>query len=761
MKRILLFILFALMALNGFSQSRREWLQYADEAFNNGDYASAAYFYQKVLDKKAAGSRDIVYPYDAKPWIKPEKIKTDTLAGLAGDSIAPLPDRYKVADLDSNGRITQQELKAVTEKVNNGSVTLTADDLKELSKYIIKPNAVADTSSKGKKQPQNIITAIRYPYVVHQIAESYRLNHDYANAAIWYERSLLNRSPQFPDERFYYALTLISNGKYEQAVQELETYKKETTDTTGYMTARADKMLLGCYFGMDPGHITQGMIVEELDSTINSGTSNFGMNFYGDHFELVFTSGRNGNQTPEGEEENARFYSDLYTVKRIEGGFTRPQPLSAPINSEAFEANGTLSINKNLFFFTRWSGQGKKETAIYVSRFFNNQWLPALKLNNHVNMEGYSSMHPWLSFDGTRLYFSSNRPGGKGKMDIWMCPLDEAGNAGPAVNLGPAINTTENEVSPAWHDKTTTLYFSSDGHIGLGGLDVYKAYATDEDTIWNTPINMGAPVNSNRDDSYFILQRDQRIGYFSSDRKPCEGCEGGACYRIYKIEKEPLAFNISGIVFNSETNEPIPNSLLTFKDVADNLMPFYIITDENGAYSSILREDMEFFIKAQKNKFFGDAASVSTKGLTESKDFEQDFFLMPIPVGDIVIPGIEYDYNSSNLRPESKLILDSLVDFLNLNNNISIEISSHTDTRGSDEYNLKLSNDRAQSVVDYLISKGIDPERLIAQGYGETKPLVSDAEIAKLRKAQDKEAAHQKNRRTAFRTTREDAIRSN
>jgi OmpA-OmpF porin, OOP family len=395
-----------------------------------------------------------------------------------------------------------------------------------------------------------------------------------------------------------------------------------------------------------------------------------------------------------------------------------------------------------------------------VSRFFNNQWLPGLKLNNNVNAEGYSSMQPWLSFDGTKLFFASDRPGGKGKMDIWVCPIDESGNAGPPVNLGPAINTPEDEVSPSWHDKTTTLYFSSDGHVGLGGLDIYKAYAADEDTIWNTPINMCAPINSNRDDSYFILQRDQRVGYFSSDRKECEGCAGGSCFRIYRIEKEPLAFSIKGKAYNAETNEPMANALLTFKDIDDNLKPFYIITDETGSYSSILREDMEFYIKAQKNKFFGDAASASTKGLTESKEFEQDFFLTPIPAGDIVIPGIEYDYNSATLRPQSKIILDSLVDFLNLNNNISIEISSHTDTRGSDEYNLKLSNERAKSVVDYLISKGIDPGRLIAQGYGETKPLISDAELAKLKRNEDKEAAHQKNRRTAFRTTKEDAIRT-
>lgn len=703
MRRHVLILLLALVPSLLLSQSRREWLQYADDAFVNGDYASAAYFYHKVLDKKAVGSRDIVYPYDAKPWTKPEKVIDSTAADTTS------------------------------------------------------ANTPIDTA-RSSKQPKNIITAIRYPYVVHQIAESYRLNHDYKNAAIWYEKSMLNKTPEYPDERFWYAMMIVSDAKYDQAIQEFEKYKTENKDSASYLFRRAEKMILSCTYAGDPQNIKDNIIVAELDTVVNSGTSNFAMSFFGDNNELSFTSGRNGNKTPEGEEENARFYSDIYTVKKNGDGWSKPEALGAPINSPAFEAAGVLSINRDLFFFTRWTGPGQSKAAIYVSKALNNVWLAPQKLNSFVNAEGYSSMQPSLSFDGTKLYFASDRPGGKGKMDIWVCTLDEAGNPGPPVNLGPRINTPENEAAPFWHDKTTTLYYSSDGNVGYGGLDIYKAYATDEDTVWSTPINMGKPINSSRDDSYFVLQRDQRIGYFSSDRKMCEGCPGGSCFTIYKVEKEPLVFNVSGKVYNSETNEPIANSLLTFKDINDDLKPFYVITDENGAYSSPLREDMEFYIKAQKNKFFGDAATVSTKGLTESKDFMQDFFLTPIPAGDIVIPGIEYDYNSATLRPSSKVILDSLVDFLNLNNNISIEISSHTDSRGSDEYNMNLSNERAKSVVDYLISKGIAPERLLPQGYGETKLLISDAEIARMRTKADQEAAHQKNRRTAFRTTKEDAI---
>jgi OOP family OmpA-OmpF porin len=760
MKRSVVVLFVMLISVLASAQSRKEWLEYADGSFKNGDYASAAYFYQKVISKGLAGSRDIVYPYDIKTWIKPFKPDADS-TGHGNDT---LPAKLRPADTDHDNYITAEELKNASDTTVKDKQHLTAQEIKDLNDfYVGQPKrAATDTSAaaSSSKKPKNIIQDIRYSYVVHQIAESYRLNHDYGNATTWYRKSLQATPPAYPDDRYWYGTMLMSREKYDSAAVQFEQYRRELKDTLSVMGRAADKKLLSCAYAGDPSNISTGVIITELDTVINAGTSNFAPSFYGESDELLFTSGRSGNKTPEGEEENARFYSDLYVSKKDGSKWGAPSPLPSPINTGDFEAAGTLSINKDLFLFTRWTGPGTTQPAIYLSKFLNNQWLPPLKLNQNVNAEGYSSMQPYLSFDGTKLYFASDRPGGKGGMDIWMCPLDESGNPGMPVNLGPRINTAGNEVTPFYHDKTTTLYYSSDGLVGFGGLDIYKAYASDEDSLWSTPINMGKPINSSLDDSYFILQRDQRAGYFASDRKVCESCAGGSCYRIYTLEKEPLVFSIKGKVYNSETNEPIAGSLLTFKDINADLQPFYIITDETGAYSSILRQDMEFYIKAQKIHFFADAATISTKGLTESKEFEQDFFLSKIPEGDIVIPGIEYDYNSSNLRPQSKAILDSVVDFLNLNNNISIEISSHTDTRGSDVYNLNLSNERAKSVVDYLISKGIAPGRLIAQGYGETKPLISDAEIAKMKSKPEQEAAHQKNRRTAFRTTKEDAIRA-
>ena len=300
------------------------------------------------------------------------------------------------------------------------------------------------------------------------------------------------------------------------------------------------------------------------------------------------------------------------------------------------------------------------------------------------------------------------------------------------------------------------MFFSSNNHVGIGGLDVFKSSLNIDDSVYATPKNLGSPINSSKDDAYFILDRVQTKGYFASDR---EDCPGGNCYDIYEFQNEPILFDISGTVTDYDTYEPIQSALVTIKDVEGEDEPLYLITDEKGFYSTPLKENKQYFIKAQKKGYQASSASATTKGLTETTHIVQDFTLSIIPKEDVVIEGIEYDLNKATLRPKSKEILDKIYDYLILNDNFSIEINAHTDTRGSDKLNLKLSQARAQSCVDYLMSKGIAKVRLLPTGYGETKPLVSDEQIATMvPKSEEFEAAHQKNRRTAFRVIQEGTL---
>ncbi len=664
--------------MHSFGQTKREYLEYADAAFKNGDYITAINFYLKVIDKGTTA--DYTRPYEVKPYSAPPKKNKD-----------------------------------------------------------------AKDTSKVKKSPVDP----REIYVTHQVAESYRLNRDYKNAEEWFKKSMDNNPEEYPYEKFWYGDALMKNQKYGAANIQFDDVMTLAEGKDSVIFTLAKLKIAGCYLAVDTSNNRKDVIISQLDSIFNAGTSSFAVNYYGDPNTIQFTSARENSTVTDPKKQQAKFICDIYTVHKGNNGWKEVKKVEGHVDTDAHEGAGTLTLDRSAFYFTRWSTTNKNECNIYLCKQMNDKWLNAEKLNDNVNLAGYKTMHPTLSPDGSVLYFSSNRPGGYGKMDLWYVNIDDDGRPiGNPVNMGKLFNTSEDEITPFFHYYTSTLYFSSDGHPGYGGLDVFKS-SFNSDSLWSKPKNLGSPINSSKDDAYFVLERSQQHGFVSSDRNDCADCTGGACYKIFAIDKEPNVFDLRGTVYNAETNEIIPNALLTFKDIRGERDEFYLITDAEGKYFTPLEEGWDIYIKAQKNKFFGDGGNVSTFGLTESQHFVKDFFLSPIPAGDIVIPGIEYDYDKATLRPASKKILDDLYDFLVLNNNLSVEISSHTDERGSDSYNMRLSQDRAKSVVDYLIEKGIPKERLVAQGYGETKLLIPKAQT---------EEEHQKNRRTAFRPIKEGVI---
>jgi outer membrane protein OmpA-like peptidoglycan-associated protein len=471
--------------------------------------------------------------------------------------------------------------------------------------------------------------------------------------------------------------------------------------------------------------------------------------------KLLFTSARKGGVILDPEKQDSRYLCDLYYTELKDTGWIKPVNFGRPVNTGLHEGSNVISSD-DIMFFTRWSDANRNEAFIYMAKMKDGLFYEAYKLSETVNKVGYKSIQPYVSFDGTKLFFSSNKPGGLGGFDLYVCNIDENGITGEAKNLGPTINTFKDEATPFFHTISNTLFFSSNGHTGIGGLDIYKSALNTDDSIYAMPKNLGTPINSSKDDAYFILDRIQTKGYFASDR---EDCLGGNCYDIYEFENEPIMFDISGTVTNYVTDEPIAGALITIKDVSGENEPLFIITDDKGYYTTPLKENIQYFLKAQKKSFQASSASASTKGLTETAHLIQDFVLDVIPEADVVIEGIEYDLNKTTLRPKSMEVLDKIYEYLILNDNFSIEINAHTDTRGSDKANQILSQGRAQSCVNYLIGKGIDMKRLLPTGYGETKPLISDKEIAiMVPKSEEFEAAHQKNRRTAFRVIKEGVL---
>lgn len=685
-----------------YSQSKSEIIEYGDNAYKNENFASAAFFYLKIVNKEGVLS-GLVHPYEARTWIAAPK--------------------------DKDQKVKKDSIKA-SSKVDTNSY---------------KSNEV----------------------VLHKLASSYHKNHDYIEAEKWYAIAVNYPIDEVDEDfediqssRLWYGEALMRNKKYDEALIQFEAFKQETPNMD--LAKRADKDMIGCYFAQDESSTNKDASVVLADTNMNFGTSSYGVNYFGDETSVIFSAAGPGGTIKDEKTQNSNYLSDFYISQKImDEGFSESSNFGIPINSPDNEGAGVLSIDRTTLYFTRQSGLNNKEVAIWVSKNFNNRWLEPLKLDGKVNMEGYKSMQPALSLDGDVLYFSSNRPGGQGGMDIWYCKVDEYGGVGEPINMGSYVNTSGDEVTPYYNYFTKTLYFSSDALGGIGGLDIYKTTYNEDEESWSNPKNVGKPFNSSKDDTYFIISKDQQQGYLSSDRKPCDcgdDYEGSVyCYKIYEFGKPEMVYTLSGTAFNAETNEIIPNALITFKDIRGKMDPVFITTDEQGNYERDLEVGWDLFMKAQKAKYFGDAANLTTNGLTESKHFIQDFFLTPIPMGEIEIPGIEYDFDAATLRPKSKEILDQLVEFLELNDNIVVEIRSHTDSRGDDDYNLKLSEKRAASVVKYLVAHGIPKERLESVGMGEKEPLDDCSKYDDCGKTgKDDCDCHQKNRRTAFKTLSED-----
>ncbi len=600
-------------------------------------------------------------------------------------------------------------------------------------------------------------------YARHQIAMCQMYTYDYKRAEEHLEMTM--EIPVYYSDRFYYANALKNNGKFQQAIDEYDQV------IAGNYVSDSIKLLAqiakaGCEYGKSEGKIRPGVEVTLMDSTFNTGTSSFAVQYFGSEDRVMFTAAKPGGVilTPD---QKSEFLCDVYYMEKQDGEWKQAINFGRPFNSAQHDAAATFN-GGNALFYTRWSDVNRKEKSIFLARMIDYKFFDAYKLDERVNVPGYSSMQPFVTKDGKKLYFSSDRPGGKGGYDIWEIELDKEGNLiGEAKNLADVVNTPADEVAPFLHEKYSTFYFSSNGLNSMGGFDIFKIEFNREAKTFIPAENLGEPINSTKDDLYFIMDDNLDYGFLSSDR---EDCEFGHCLKIYSVKNGRLIVEVEGVTYDNKTGLPLPNTTILMKDVIGSLENRTFETDENGYYCQKIDVSQEWFMKASKKGFFNDANVITTKSVTNSTRLKMDFRLMHIPTDDIRIEGIEYDYNSANLRPEAKEVLDKLYDFLVLNDQLILELNSHTDARGSDKYNLELSQRRAQSCVNYLVEKGIDPAKLKAKGYGESKPtfyqidqepvldnkgnkiVLTEAYINQFKVSDKKkfEALHQYNRRTAI-----------
>jgi OOP family OmpA-OmpF porin len=633
------------------------------------------------------------------------------------------------------------------------------------------PYEVTITNQKLKKKDvvlDSTKTVSRFDYVSHQVAMCFHQTADYHHSESQFKLTM--EAGGYPDDAFFYADALVNLGKYEDAVTVLETYvtneeASEAGIVKGYLA------ISGCKYAMSASSTKKEVLVTMADTAVfNRGSASFAPMYWGGDHKMIFTSARAGGVVLDRDKQDSEYLCDLYWTERIdENTWGEAHNFGRPLNSAKHDASGCFTKN-DVIFYTRWSNSDQNVKHIHLARMKNMMFYESYKMDTSVNVEGYKSVNPYVTKDGNTLYFSSDRPGGKGGMDIWRCEIDGLGNVmTDAENVGSPVNTAEDEVTPFFHKNT--LYFSSTGHKGIGGLDIFRSAYNEDVERFGLAVNMGAPINSSKDDAYMIWDDFLQYGHFASDR---EDCPTGHCFDIYEVKNAPIRIFIEGFVYDAVTDDLLPNATIEFRDVNYNFEPFILTTDQDGYYSTPLDPDLEIFMKSQKPTYFADAASADTRFITQTTTLTQDFFLNKIPGGEITIPGIEYDFDSHELRAHSKAILDTLYDFLTLNDNLIVQINSHTDNRGDDGYNLSLSERRAKSCVDYLIGKGMPTERLISKGYGESDPaalrdandnvikdsngqsiLLTGGYINAQELRRRREDLHQINRRTAFKVVGE------
>ncbi|MBT5858487.1 MAG: OmpA family protein [Flavobacteriales bacterium] len=634
---------------------------------------------------------------------------------------------------------------------------------------------------KGYKKTKN--KAIKAEILFKQ-AECYRLSSKYKKAAPFYKKAIKAKYDNGnPIAILRFADMLMINGDLEKALIQYQKYQKKVPKDT-----KAEKGIKSCEYALKWTTSPTRHVIAKMDQF--SSKSNDLSPAYGnrDYTKVYFVSSRSGSSNDMIDERTGEFFYDIYYSELNKKGNWSKKPirLESPINTDNHE--GTLCLNQNgtTMFFTTCQSENKKELGceISISQLKGKTWGALNKLEVIVD-SNTTIGHPTISPDEKVVIFSAEMNGGYGGNDLWMVTKVARGQWSKPANLGPAVNTDGDEMFPFLHNDGT-LYFSSDGHIGMGGLDIYKS-ELNENGIYVSTDNLKYPINSSSDDFGMIVERKSERGYFTSNRRLWTAQDRvqnktNGSDNIYMFELPPLILTLQGVVTDTKTGAVVTGA--TVKLVGDDDTALELTTDNTGSYNFELSPLTTYELIVSKEGYLNNKVIETTVGIEVNTDLVKDINIDPIKK-EIIMPRIEYDFAKWDLRPQSTLDLDLLVITLNENPNITIELNSHTDFRGTSAQNVILSQKRADVCIQYLISKGIADDRLVANGKGESEPYVltkedsehdqrggffrkrifkegdvlTESYINKL-KAKFKDVAHQYNRRTAFKVLTEDYIPS-
>ncbi|MEM9679621.1 MAG: OmpA family protein [Bacteroidota bacterium] len=580
-------------------------------------------------------------------------------------------------------------------------------------------------------------------HVLTRLGDAYYNNSKSDKAAFWYGEALRQHKNVDPEYLYKYIQSLRSIGKYEDAdkwFKEFKAMQEGDSRVKGYNPDEVDLYSkLTSVYGDD-------VVLTVENVSFNSEQSDFGAFIYNN--TLYFASARsdskkvyNWNQEP---------FLDLFQVNVTEKEgvteFGSAQEISADkVNTDYHEASVAITNDGKTIYFTRdnvtkrnrldYDKKGTSHLKIYKASLSNETWSDIEELP--FNDDLFSTGHPALSPDNKKLYFVSDRDGGLGQTDIYYVDINDDGTYGEPINLGDKINSEGREMFP-FISKDSTLYFSSDGYLNLGLLDIFKSDILKDDNA--NPENLGAPYNSGYDDFAFFIDSETQKGYFSSNRPEGKGNDDIYSFNAYNCKQI-----IEGVVRDDKTNIILPGVTVRLIDDTGKVVS-EITTDQSGEYSFEVDCNKTYTVVGSKEDYKDDQKSVATDA-TNDKVNTVDLSLVPLIIDNqIVINPIFFDFDKWNIRTDAQYELENIVDVLRKHPTMVIKIESHTDSRGSDRYNMKLSDRRAKSTRDYIISRGIESNRIeSAKGYGETQLLNKCSNGVKCSKEE-----HQLNRRSYF-----------
>ena len=589
--------------------------------------------------------------------------------------------------------------------------------------------------------------------VAYQLGTCYRKLNMAARASAAYQNAIRY---EYPDSMaiFYLARSLQMEGKYQPALDAYRQFLELAPDN-----ALAREGVRGCQMAIKAKNSPKTRYKVSNAKIFNSRRADFSPMFLDKSFNTIYftSSNEKANGNDKSEITGMKRSDIFYSKKDEKGNWQRPEPAEGELNSAFDEGVMSFSPDGQTMYLTmaRRALDANTSVEIYTSRRSDATWSAPQKFE--ITADTISAVgHPAVSPDGTYLYFASDMPGGFGGKDIWRINLKE--RVGSLENLGEQINTPGDEMFP-YVRADSLLYFSSDGHPGFGGLDMFVARLNSTGDRWSVD-NLGLPLNSQGDD-FGITFGEGESGFFSSNRGDARGYD-----HIFSFVKPDIKVTISGMVLDKD-EEPVPNAIIRI--VGDDGSNQKEVARDDGSFKFNLQRGVKYVMLAGAKGYLNVKQEFESDPEEEDADYGIDFILAAINKPQVV-ENIFYDFDRASLRPESKAALDEMAQMLRDNPNVSIEMGSHTDRVGTEEYNEGLSDRRAKSVVDYLVGAGISADRLSWKGYGKSVPktvtprinreypqfevgTVLTPEFIETLSEEDREAADQINRRTEFQVT--------